>query len=82
MALVRQLEKTSMSRNGVHDEVECTYTVFQGEDGRPYLQIDTYGSRRRQLLGKKSQTVQFAPEALAQLRALLNDEPLRTAGSD
>jgi hypothetical protein len=77
MALIRQLEKTSMSRNSVHEEVECTYTVFTGEDGRSYLQIDTYGSSRRQFRGKKSQTVQFGPEALAQLRALLDDGNLR-----
>ncbi|MGH6917009.1 MAG: methionyl-tRNA formyltransferase [Geminicoccaceae bacterium] len=73
MALIRRLEKTSMARNGVHEEVECTYTVFTGEDGHSYLQIDTYGSSRRQFRGKKSQTVQFGPEALAQLRVLLGD---------
>jgi hypothetical protein len=77
MALIRRLEKTSMSRTGVHGEVESTYTVFTGEDGQTYLQIDTYGSPRRQLRGKKSQTIQFGPEALTQLHVLLNDASLR-----
>ena len=66
-----------MSRNGVHEEAECIYTVFTGDDGQSYLQIDTYGSSRRQFRGKKSQTVQFGPEALAQLRVLLDHENLQ-----
>jgi len=36
-----------------------------------------YGTSRRQFRGKKSQTVQFGPEALAQLRVLLDHENLQ-----
>jgi len=74
MALVRKLEKSSMLRTGVHDEVECTYTVFQDQMGQRYLQIDTYGSSRRQFKGKKSQSIQFGPEATKELRRLLEEE--------
>jgi hypothetical protein len=74
MALIRKLERSSMSRNSVHDEVECTYTIFRDKTGRRYLQIDTYGSSRREFPGKKSQSVQFGPEAIGELRRLLEME--------
>jgi hypothetical protein len=74
MALVRKLEKLSMLRNNVHDEVECTYSIFQDNTGQRYLQVDTYGSSRRQFRGKKSQSIQFGPEAIEELRRLLRAE--------
>ena len=77
MALVRKLEKSSMLRTGVHDVVDCTYTVFTDAIGQQYLQIDTYGSARRRFRGKKSQSIQFGPEAIGELRRLLEDENLR-----
>jgi hypothetical protein len=77
MALVRKLEKSPMQRTSVHEAVDCTYTVFQDEMGRKYLQIDTYGSARRQFRNKKSQSVQFGPDALGELRRLLEEENLR-----
>ena len=76
MALVRKLEKSSMLRTGVHEAVDCTYTVFEDGAGQRYLQLDTYGSRRRQFRGKKSQSIQFGPEAIGELRRLLDDEKL------
>jgi hypothetical protein len=39
---------------GVHEPVDCTYTVFEDGAGQRYLQIDTYGSKQRQLRGKKA----------------------------
>jgi hypothetical protein len=36
------------------------------------LQIDTYGSVDRKLPGKKSQSLRFAPEAINQLREILD----------
>ena len=77
MALVRKLEKSSMLRTGVHQVVDCTYTVFRDEMGRRYLQIDTYGSARRQFRGKKSQSIQFGPDGIGELCRLLEDENLR-----
>jgi hypothetical protein len=73
MALVRKLEKSSMLRTGVHEAVDCTYTIFKDGAGQRYLQIDTYGSTRRQFRGKKSQSIQFGPEAIGTLRRLLQD---------
>lgn len=61
-----------MDRNTVHDPVRCTFCVFQDEAGRTFLQLDTYGSDRRKLRDKKSQSLQFGPEAIKQLRGLLD----------
>jgi hypothetical protein len=71
VALVRSIERISMERNTVHDGVRATYCVFLDNRGDAYLQIDTYGSSRRQIPDKKSQTIQFGPEALGQLREIL-----------
>lgn len=67
MALVRRLEEQALEKGSPHKEVECTYSIVDGQ----YLQIDTYGSNERKMPGKKSQSIRFAPEAIAQLKALL-----------
>lgn len=67
MALVRKLEEHQLEKDSPHREVDCTYTIVEGR----YLQIDTYGSKTRKIPGKKSQSIRFAPEAIAQLKALL-----------
>lgn len=71
MALVKTPENLSMERNSVHDEVSATYTIFQNAAGQQFLQIDTYGSASRQMPNKKTQTLQFGPEGVAQLREIL-----------
>lgn len=73
MALIKKLERVTMDRNSVHGYVAATYTVFQNDAGEKVLQIDTYGSPQRQIPGKKSQTLQFGPKALAQLREILGE---------
>jgi len=69
MALVRKLEEQKLEKDSPHMEVECTYSIVDGQ----YLQIDTYGSKERQIPGKKSQSIRFAPEAIAQLKTLLQE---------
>ena len=67
MALVRKLEEQKLEKGTPHTEVECTYSIVDGQ----FLQIDTYGSKMRKIPGKKSQSIRFAPEAIAQLKTLL-----------
>ena len=74
MALVKQLDEINMERNSVHGEVEATFTVFRGDSGKRYLQIDTYGSRDRAIPGKKSQSIQFDDDSVRQLKAILDRE--------
>jgi len=53
-----------------HSEADCSYSIIVEQSGT-YLQIDTYGSRQRKLIGKKSQSIRFAPEAIEQLKTIL-----------
>ena len=73
MALVNKLRRITIDRYSPHDEVECTYSIVLDEEGEKLLQIDTYGSKARQMPGKKSQSIRFTPEAMNQLREILSD---------
>jgi hypothetical protein len=74
MAIVRHLEKLSLSVEAPHSETECTYSIIRDRDGTTYLQVDTYGSNQRKIAGKKSQSIRFAPEAIRELRQILDTE--------
>jgi hypothetical protein len=73
MALIKKLKEQTLDRDVPHREVECTYSVIHDDDGRSYLQIDTYGSAERQMPGKKSQSLRLSPQAIDQLRQILAD---------
>jgi hypothetical protein len=72
VAIVRHLEQHQLSVDAQHSETECTYSIVSDREGTNYLQIDTYGSRDRKIAGKKSQSIRFAPEAIRELRLILN----------
>ncbi len=76
MALVRKLEPVTKERNSVHGPVDCTYAVFTGDDGKRYLQLDTFGSTNRQIAGKASQSVQFDMDSAAELKRIIEDQLL------
>jgi hypothetical protein len=71
MAIVRRLNHLALEKDTAHTEVDCTYSIIHDDNGHGYLQIDTYGSKVRQIPGKKSQSIRFAPEAIEQFKALL-----------
>lgn len=73
MAIVKKLERITLEHRSPHSEVNCTYSIIQGDDGKS-LQVDTYGSAHRKLPDKKSQSIRFSPEAISQLRKILSDE--------
>lgn len=73
MANIRRLAKVPVAREAKHREVDCTYFVSQYEDGK-YLQIDTYGPQGRKFRGKKSQSLRFSPEAIFQLKKIIETE--------
>ena len=71
MALIRTIaSSTAGNRGRVHGDVECGYTVFE-QAGRRYLQLDTYGSSRRVIPGKVSQTLQFDEDGARRLKRLI-----------
>jgi hypothetical protein len=73
MATVRKLEKLNLERESPHSEVNGTYSIVTGDDGEKYLQVDTYGSTARQITGKKSQSIRFSPEAISQLKEIIDN---------
>lgn len=70
MAVVKRIDPMSLEVETRHTEAECTYSIVH-YGGIKYLQIDTYGSPNRELRGKKSQSIRFAPEAIDGLKRIL-----------
>lgn len=75
MALIQTLVPQELKSDATHLPSECTISVVQQPEGR-YLQIDSYGSKTRKIVGKKSQSLRFAPSAIAELKAFLADNDL------
>ena len=71
MAIVRKLERLDLDRDSKHTEVSATYSIVEDQKGEKYLQIDTYGSAFRKIPGKKSQSIRFSPEAIKQLKSII-----------
>lgn len=74
MALVKKLERVEKQRNSVHEEVECTYTIFTNSAGDKYFQIDTYGSNNREIRGKVSQSIQLNKDSAIELLEIITKE--------
>jgi len=72
MAIVRKLEPLKLEKDARHLEVNCTFSIITDDQGKKYLQVDTYGSAKRRIPGKKSQSLRFTPEAIGQLKEILN----------
>ncbi len=71
MALVKDLQHRSLEKFTEHTEAKCTYSIVTDPEGKKLLQIDTYGSNRRKLRGKTSQSIRFSKEALRELKRIL-----------
>ena len=74
MAIVRKLERMDLDRDSKHTEVNCTYCLVTDEPDDKYLQIDTYGSIAPKIPVKKSQSIRFSTEAIAQLLNIIKHE--------
>lgn len=75
MALIKKdnFSHIDKERNLLHETVDATYCTFT-KGGNKYFQIDTYGSERRQLKAKLSQSIQLDREMAIELVALLQKE--------
>ena len=79
MALINKINLKKIDRkiNKIHSEVAGSYTVFINDDGKQFLQINTFGSPDRKIQEKVSQTIQFDRETGEFLLNLLtNNENL------
>lgn len=74
MALVKDIKKGFKDKDNIHKPTDCNYFVVYNKKGEKFLQLDTYGSADREILGKVSQSMQFSPEAIKQLKELLSKE--------
>lgn len=72
MAIVRKLQKISLEKESRHTEVDATYSIID-EANEKFIQIDTYGSKTRQIEGKKSQSIRLSEEAITQLKEIIRN---------
>lgn len=75
MAVIRFIKHALLESNSSHTEAEATYSIVN-KNGEKYLQIDTYGSGNRKILGKKSQSIRFSPESLTILKEIIRENEL------
>ena len=74
MARVTKVVRDEKARYSTHKDTDCKYYVFRDSAGSKHLQLDTFGSRDRKEKGKVSQSLQFSPEAIQQLKDILSKE--------
>jgi hypothetical protein len=70
VALIGEFTRIGKESNRVHDTVECGWTLFE-HNGATFVQLDTYGSRERQVVGKVSQSIQLDEAGAAGLMHIL-----------
>ncbi|MBU2753350.1 hypothetical protein HFU84_01270 [Acidithiobacillus sp. CV18-2] len=76
MATVTKITHQALERESAHSEVECTYDVITDKEGHRFLQLDTYGSKGRQLKGKKSQSIRLSQAAIDEIKAIIKEHKL------
>ncbi|HMJ47952.1 MAG TPA: hypothetical protein VK498_11525 [Ferruginibacter sp.] len=53
------------------EKLNVVITLFMIKLEKNIFNLDTYGSADRQIIGKVSQSIQFSPEAIKQLKELI-----------
>ena len=74
MALIKNLQKGIKEKETIHKSIDGAYFIVNDTKVGKILQIDTYGSDQRKFPGKTSQSIQFSPEAIEQLKEILRTE--------
>lgn len=72
VALINDLSKAPRNSR-LQNEAECTYNVLV-ENGKKYVQLNTYGSKERLHKHVVSQTIQFNEQSAKQLIQILKSE--------
>jgi len=59
MALLnkKSFKYVEKERNHIHELTDANYTIFS-KDGESFFQIDTFGTSKREIPGKASQSLQ------------------------
>ncbi len=71
MATIRTLKLHQPDRLSKQTEADASI-ILADFDGEKFVQIDSYGSKERQLVGKRSQSMRLSREAFEQLVELGN----------
>ena len=66
MATIRKLKLHQPDRLSKQSDAEASIVLAEFA-GEKFVQIDSYGSKDRLLVGKRSQTMQFSKEAFEKL---------------
>lgn len=73
MALIEKFEPEWLDKDEIDRPVRrAAYSMFK-DKGRSYLKIRTFGSDERDKPQSASQIIQLGPEALAQLKRILEE---------
>lgn len=74
MALIKKFDIEQSSRTIVHKPVHrATIRLFESDDGKKVVNVSMYGSASRKKPDGISQSIQFGPEAIAQLKRILEE---------
>ena len=71
MALIENLSEGFKERQRIHEKTDSIFYFILDDKGNKFLQIDTFGSNERAIPGKVSQSIQFSPTAIQQLKIIL-----------
>ena len=66
MATIRKLRLYQPDRLSKQSDADASIILAE-LDGEKFVQLDSYGSKDRQLVGKRSQSMRFSKEAFEQL---------------
>ena len=66
-------QRITKDRQSEHGEVECAYSIFTAEDGRKYVQLETFGSKERKIPGKTSQAIQLNEASAGDLKRIIEE---------
>jgi hypothetical protein len=71
MAVIQGFFENTVERATRHGtQVQCGWSIVDTPDG-PLVQLDTFGSKDRKFIGKKSQTIQLDSEAASEIVKIL-----------
>ena len=71
MALITHFEPLDGERYSIHrTQVKCKYKVIE-LDGKKVVQLNTYGSKDREIPDKLSQTIQLSEKSALELLTIL-----------
>lgn len=73
MALIKKLSKGFKEKPSLHQGTTGTYFIIELTNGNKILQIDTYGRSTRKIPGKISQSIQFTPEIINELKSIIGE---------